>query len=470
MKILLINPPIFNVIQSCLPKVVDEGRGFTPPLGLMYIAAYLEKNTSHQIEIIDAPAEELNYDELKEKINKIKPDIVGITTLTFTLIDAVKTAQIAKEVNNSIKTVLGGPHTTIYPEETARIEGIDFCVIGEGEKPMLELINNIGNPEKLKQIKGLAFIADNKAINNGQSDFLQNLDNLPFPARKLTPYKKYFSSMSSNFPITTMFTSRGCPYKCLFCDRPQLGKLFRARSAKNVVDEMEECVKMGIKEIFMYDDTFAVDMQRVMDICAEIKKRNIIIAWDIRTRVNTVNEAMLKALKTAGCQRIHYGVEAGTTKILEALRKGITLEQAEKAFKLTKKTEIETAGYFMIGSPTETREDVLETIKFMKKLNPDYVHVTITTPYPETDLYRAGLAQKVFPYDHWKKFAQNPSPDFVPPLWEKEMSRDELFSLLKKAYRSFYMRPGYILKKIIKLKSGKELLKKAKAALKILKI
>lgn len=470
MKILLINPPSFNTIESCLPKAIDEGRGFTPPLGLMYIAGYLKKHSNYQVEILDSQVEQINYNQLKEEIKQKNPDIVGITAMTFTLIDVIKTAKITKEINPNTKVILGGPHPTIYPEETAKIKEIDFCIIGEGENTILKLIKNIGNLNNLKQIKGIAFQERDKIINTGQTDFIENLDNLPSPSRHLTPYKKYFWSLSPLAPITTMFTSRGCPYKCLFCDRPQLGKNFRARSAKSVVDEMQECQKMGIKEIFMYDDTFGIDRQRVLDICSKIKKRKLHIAWDIRTRVNTVDKKVLKELKEAGCQRIHYGVEAGTQKILNVLRKGITLEMAEKAFKRTKRIGIQTAGYFMIGSPTETKEDILKTIKFMKKLNPDYVHITITNPYPATDLYRMGLEQKVLPYDYWKEFAKNPTPDFEPYFWEKELSREELFALLKKAYRSFYLRPNYIFKKIIQLKSGKELLRKAKSALNIFRI
>ena len=468
MKILLINPPHKNTITTNVPKIIEEGVGFIPPLGLMYIAGYIKKTTNHKIEILDCNVEDIDYDQLKEEITTRKPDIIGITTMTFTLIDVIKTLQIAKQVNSSIKTVLGGPHPTIYPTETANIKEVDFCIIGEGEKPITALLENINDYEKLKTIKGLAFRLKGEIINNGQSEFITNLDDMPFPARELTQYKKYFSSVSSNFPITTMFTSRGCPYKCLFCDRPQLGKIFRARSAKSVIDEMEQCEKMGIKEIFIYDDTFAVDKQRVLDICSEIKKRNINIAWDIRTRVNTVDEEILKALKNAGCQRIHYGVEAGTTKILTVLRKGITLEQVENAFKLTKQIGIQTLAYFMIGSPTETKEDVLQTIKFMKKIDPDYAHIAITTPFPATDLYEMGLKQKVLKDDYWKNFAENPDPNFKPPFWEKELSKNELFELIKLAYHSFYSRPRYIIKKLFKIRSLKEFKNKIKAGINIL--
>lgn len=470
MKVVLINPPSFNTIQSCLPKILDEGRGFTPPLGLMYVAAQIEKETKHQIEIIDAQVEELTYDKLKTEIEKRKPDVVGITTMTFTLIDVIKTAKIAKEVNPNIKIILGGPHVIIYPTETISIKEIDFVILGEAETVIKPLLDNINNPEELEKVKGLVFKKEGKIINTGRSDLIKNLDELPFPARHLTPYKKYFWTLSPYRPITTMFTSRGCPYKCLFCDRPQLGKNFRPASAKKVVDEMEKCQNMGIQEIFIYDDTFGVDRKRVLDICAGLMERKIKIAWNIRTRVNTVDEEILSALKKAGCQRIHYGVEAGTQKILNVLKKGITLEMVERAFKITRKIGIQTAAYFMIGSPEETRKDINATINFMKKLKADYVHITITTPYPATGLYERALREKVLEKDYWSDFAKNPTPDFVPMFWEKEIPREELFFLLKKAYRSFYLRPSFIFEKIIRLKSWDELMRKSRAALNLFKI
>lgn len=470
MKILFLNPPVFNILDPSLPKILQEKEDPMPPLGLMYLAAYLEKNTNHQVKILDCQIENFNLNQLKEKIKQEKPDVVGITVMTFTLVDVINAAKLIKKINPEIKIILGGPHVHIYPEETMKIKEIDYCILGEGEKPLKDLLENLNEVKNLYKIKGVVFRDNNKIINNGPREPIQDLDSLPFPARHLTPYKKFSSVLAKRFPVTTMFTSRGCPYKCLFCDRPHLGKLFRAHSAKNVVDEMEECQKMGIKEIFIYDDTFGVDRQRVLDICSEIKKRNLDISWDIRTRVNTVDEEVLKALKQAGCQRIHYGVEAGTKKILNVLRKGITLDQVKKAFSWTRKVGIESLAYFMIGSPTENKEDIMQTIKLAKEINPDYVNFTIATPYPATDLYHLGLQEKVLPYDYWKKFAENPNPNFKPLLWEKELSKEELSSLLKKAYRSFYLRPSYVFKKILKLKSGKELLAKIKGALHILKI
>jgi len=470
MKLLLINPPIEQTFGSIMPKKLEEGLDFLPPLGLLYVAAAIEKEAIHRVQTIDAQVERLDVDALRTEIEKRKPDAIGMTAMTFTLLDVIATIKVAKSVNPAIKIILSGPHAIIFPAETMSIKEVDFLVLGEGEKIIGRLLSNINNPEELKKIKGLVFRDADKIINTDHADFIENLDELPFPARKLTPYKKYFSVVSSRRPVTTMFTSRGCPYQCLFCDRPQVGKKFRARSAKSVADEMQECQELGIKEIFIYDDTFAVDRQRVLDICSQIKIRQLTIAWDIRTRVNTVDEEMLRAMKQAGCQRIHYGVEAGTQKILNVLRKGITLEQASNAFRLTRKIGIQSAAYFMIGSPTETKQDILQTINFMKHLNPDYAQVAITTPFPATDLYKLAQDEGVIKGDPWREFAKNPTANFIPPIWEKELSRQELLGFLKKAYRAFYFRPSFIIKKIAALKSPSELWQKSRAALRLIKI
>lgn len=470
MKVILINPPNFNTIPSCLPKVLEEDLDFLPPLGLMYLAGYLKKHSPYQIKILDCQIEQLDYQQLKQKLIKEDPDVIGLTAMSFTLIDIIKTAQLAKEINQKIKVVLGGPHVNIYPKETMKIKEVDFLVLGEGEASFKKLLDNINQIENLYQTKGIVFKDKNKIVNTGNQALIRDLDSIPFPARELLPYQKYFSVVSSKRPVTTMFTSRGCPFQCLFCDRPHLGKIFRARSAKNVVEEMEECQKMGIKEIFIYDDTFNVNRQRVLDICSEIQKRKLTIAWDVRTRVDTVDKETLQAMKNANCQRIHYGVEAGTQKILDILKKGITLKQIEKVFRMTKRIGVETVGYFMIGSPNETRKDILETIKLAKKLNPDFVHISVATPFPATGLYYLGLEKKILPYDYWREFAKNPRTNFIPYPWQENLTKKELFQLLKHAYLSFYFRPNYLLKRAFKLTSWQELKNKTKAAFRLLKI
>lgn len=468
MKVLLINPVDKNTIVADNPPFIDEERGANPPLGLLYLAAYLRQNSGHKVEVLDAQLENIEYERLPDIVREKSPDIVGITAMTFTLPDVLETARAVKSVSGDIKVVLGGPHASIYPAQTANLREVDFVVSGEGEKLFLELVNNIHNRNHLNSLKGIYFKDGGGVKGEGHSDFIQDLDNLPFPARDMVPYKKYTSILSLRNPVTTMFTSRGCPFNCNFCCRPHMGRKFRQRCAENVVDEIAACKSMGIEEFLIYDDTFTIDKERVLQICNGIIERRLDIIWDIRARVDTVDEEVLKKLKTANCVRIHYGVEAGTDKILKVLNKGITLKDAENAFKLTRKYGISTLAYFMIGSPTETREDILETISFAKKLSPDYVHITLTTPFPGTDLYKMALEEKIYPEDYWRNFAINPSKKAVSKYWEKELSKEELFTLLDKFYKDFYGRPNYIIKQILKIRSLKDFKNKIKTGLKIL--
>lgn len=470
MKILFINPPAKNEILSCNPEIIKEERGFDPPLGLLYLAGYLKKYSNHNLKIIDAQVEKLSYSELQKKIKDFYPDVICLTALTFTLLDILETIRISKEVCPQTIIILGGPHPHLYPEETINLKNVDYLVLGEGEETLFKLLNHLDDKNALKQIPGLVFKEGGKIINTGPKNYLNALDESPIPPREMLPYKKYFSLLAKDSPITTMFTSRGCPFKCAFCDRPNMGKIFRARSAKNVVDEMAECLKLGIKEIFIYDDTFTVDKQRVITVCEEILKRDLKFSWDIRSRVDTVDEEVLKLLKKAGCMRIHYGVESGTEKILKVLNKNISLDQALKTFKITKKLGIDTLAYFMLGAPGETQKDILKTIDFAKKLQPDFVQFTLLTPFPGTKIYGQALTEKVFPTDYWQEFALNPKAGFKTKYWTKELSLEELQELLTLAYKKFYLRPSYIAKRLLKIKSLPELMRKIKAGFSILKM
>lgn len=467
MKILLINPPSENELHGNNPSIIEEERGYNPPLGILYIAGYLEKHTNFKVEVLDTQAEEIGYDRLKDAILAKQPDVVGITAMTFTLIDVIKVINLIKSMRPEIKVVLGGPHVHIYPEETINIPGVDFLVLGEGEVTFKELIENIDNPARLRSIPGLVFKENCKVINTGARPLNENLDSLPFPARHLTPVQKYSSLMARRIPITTMFTSRGCPYRCTFCDRPHLGKNFRARSAMNVVDEMEECVKLGINEFLIYDDTFTIDRQRVIDVCNEIKRRKLNIGWDIRARVNNIDRELLKKLKEANCERIHYGVESGNPEILKILNKGITVDRVRTTFKETKEAGISVLAYFMIGCPKETRKEIMETIAFAKELKPDFVHITIFTPFPATEIYKTGIKDGIIKEDFWREFAKNPVPGFQPKCWEENFTREELQELIVYAYKSFYTRPSYILRRLTHIRSIGEFKRMARAGLKV---
>ncbi len=470
MKVLLINPPATMTLSGNLPQVVDEERGFNPPLGILYLAAFLRREKVCDVEVIDAQVEELDFPALKERIRKVSPDLVGISAMTFTLLDCIRTARIVKELHPGIPIAWGGSHIHIYADEMIRLPEADFCFTGEGEHGFTELLRVLHKPEEWDKIQGLVFRRNGKVVRTPTRKLLANddLDLLPFPARDLVPYHKYSSVMAKRDPITTMFTSRGCPFRCSFCDRPHLGKNFRANSPKYVVDEMEECINMGIREFLIYDDTFTVDKKRVHAICDEILRRKLDIGWDVRAKVNTIDADLLKHMKAAHCERIHYGVEAGTDRIMKVLRKGITTEETLKVFRMTREAGIDTLAYFMIGSPSETREEIQKTFQFMRDIDPDYTHITILTPFPATEIYYQGLSSGILKEDYWKNFAMDPTPDFKPKFWTEMLSEQELNELIVDAYRSFYSRPSYIFKKMVQLRSFAELRRKVRAGFRIL--
>ena len=472
MKALLINPPDINMIRTNAPDELEgtANTGFNPPLGLLYVAAYAEQNSNVEIEILDCQVDQLDFDDLKNEIRWREPDLVGIQAMTFTLIDVIETARVVKQVNRDIHVCLGGPHVNIFPDETISIVEVDSLVLGEGEYVFTDLLKSLESGRDLSNIQGIVFKKNGQVINTGARPLIKNLDELPQPARHLVPTEKYWSVLAKRSPVTTLMTSRGCPYKCIFCDRPHLGKSFRYRSAKSVVDEMHQCVDMGIREFILYDDTFTVNKQRVYDVCDEIIRRKLDIYWDVRSRVNGMGERLLKKMRRAGCIRIHFGIESGNQEILELLKKGITLEEARAAFEAAKKAGIATLAYFMLGNPSETKEQMLQTIEFAKTLRADYVHISLTTPFPATELYRVGLARGILKYDYWREFAKNPTKEFVPALWEEHLNHDELVETLRHAYRSFYSRPSYVLSQALKVRSWAELKKKAKTGLRLLKI
>ncbi len=468
MKILLINPPRFNELSSNNPAIIESERGCNPPLGLLYLASYLLEHTKHEVFVIDSQVEGLDYAQLKIRIKDINPDVTGVTVMSFTLLDVLETIKAIKEVKKDTKIILGGPHANIYPEETLRLTKADAIVLGEGEKTFSDIVSLLDDEKMLKQVKGIVFFDGANICNTGSIPFVEDLDHLPFPARHLTPYRKYSSLLARKGLVTSMITSRGCPYVCTFCNRPHLGKKFRARSYKNVVDEIEICLNMGISEFLFYDDNFNIDAERVNLICDEIMKRHLDISWSVRAHVNTVTENMLKTMRRAGCKAIHYGIESGNERLLKIIKKNITKERVLEVFRLTKRIGIKTLAYFMIGLPTETREDIKETFNFMRRVDPDYVHLTALVLFPATEIYREALSSGIVGQDVWREFTINPTKEFIPPRWRGNFSKQELDSFLINGYKSFYLRPRYIVKKLLNISDYGQLVREARAGIRVL--
>ena len=468
MKVLLIRPPHHHMITTNVPKFVDAEVGMYPPLGLLYVAAGLKSWTDAEVALLDAPALHLDQQGIAKHIAHARPDIVGIQTMTFTLIDAIETVRTAKSACPSTHVCLGGPHVNLFPQETLSIEGVESLVLGEGERTFAEMVNVLDEGGDIAYVAGVAVMRDGQLSTRDARPLETDLDSFPHPARDLIDNSLYWSALAKRNPITTAMTSRGCPMKCIFCDRPHLGKSFRWRGARSVVDEMEDCINRGIREVFLYDDTFTINRQRILDIADAIKQRRLDIRWDVRARANDLDAETVGAMKEGGVVRIHVGVESGSPRILKVLKKGITVEQAHNAFELCRKFRITSLAYFMLGNPTETPEDIDMTMQFIRKCRADYAHISITTPFPGTELYYMGLAQGLFQRDYWQDFAINPDEHFQPPAWTENFTQEQLEAMRQEAYKAFYSRPSRLGRQLLAIRSFKELWTKARIGAKLL--
>jgi radical SAM superfamily enzyme YgiQ (UPF0313 family) len=464
MKVMLINPPIRRMISANVPVFVEKERGTYPPLGLLYIAAYLREHGPEgtQVQVLDTVLLGLTDTQIEEHIRQESPDVVGIQTITFTLLDAVRVVQMCKRVNPAIVTVLGGRHCDLYPKETLGQPGVDFVVTGEGEVTMTRLVEHLSDLNRLKSVPGLTFRDGDHVVHNACT-VIENLDDLPFPARELTPYGDYRFLLAKGAVFTTLITSRGCPYGCSFCDEGH--KKFRALSAQRVVAEILDCRnRLGIRQFFIYDSTFTADRERVLQICRLLQDCQADISFDIRSRIDLMDDEMLRALKGAGCIRIQYGVESGNDCILAAIGKNITVAEVRDIVHRTRGHGFEILCDFMIGLPGETAREVEDTVRLALELPINYAQFAITTPYPGTKLYEYGIEKGLFD-DYWREFSREPSADFQPHLWEEYFDRRQLTELMMQAYERFYFRPAYIFQELRHLSSFSEACLKIKAGL-----
>lgn len=484
MNILLINPPTENLVDAYKKSDGKTGLdspefGVFPPLGLLYILSYLEKHApNHKLHLIDCVSEKIRYEQLEQKIIDIKPDVVGITSFSVVLIDIIKVAKIVKKHFPKTHISMGGHHSMCFPQQAIAIDEIDSIAIGDGEKSFFQLVQALENNQPIDNILGIYTKESIKKVKEENIDndnsllypiklkpaFIEDLDELPFPARKYLAHVKFYSIVGISNNFTTIISSRGCPYHCIMCDVPY--KKYRVRSVKNIVDEIEQCIKEGFKEFHFYDDMFNMSSKRVIEFSQELIKRKLKIVWDFRGRVNTITKESLKIAKQSGLRMISFGVETGTDEGLIYIKKGITIEQIKMAFKICKELKITTIADFMIGLPFEkTKQDVINNINFCISLKPNYAMFSLLTIFPNTPLYFQAIQKGLIDKQRWLDFCSNPTKDFYLDYWEEFFTRDELLDFYDLAYKKFYFRFSYIIQSILNLKSIVELKRKIKGAL-----
>jgi len=413
-------------------------------LGIASIAAVLEQN-GIKVSVIDNFLNRESVTGLIQKIKMLNPDIVGINC------DLVSICNVSEIVNKTrelgIITIVGGPEVSVHPEETFLRTKADICVYGEGEFTMLELcqlLDRFGlDKDKLVTVKGIVYCQDSSIKVNQSRPLIQDLDVLPFMALHLFPMDKYARSSELDIaPVDLICTSRGCPFHCAFCSNEFVwGKKVRTMSPKRVADEIEQLIKnYNTNVIYFREDNFTIGKKRVIDICNEIKKRQLNIKWICESRVDSLDDALLKTMKDGGCESIWFGVESGSQRILDILEKGITLEQSKDAFRLCSKYKIKTGASVMLGIPGETKEEMKETLKFLTVLKPDYVFFNAFLGIPGSKLYDI-IEKKGLIYKRYE--------GLILPSTE-EMSWPEKEKFVEKANIYFQLNIKRIIKKIKK--------------------
>lgn len=447
-----------------------------PPLGLAYLASYIRKRGYENTIIIDSDIMQYSIDETVEKALSANPDIVGVTVMTSSYNYALQIAAGIKKKRSALPVIFGGTHSSALPEYILKNPCVDMVCAGEGEHVFYNLLQTLKQGKSPAGVRGLVYKEGDRIVKNEPEPFISDLDSLPFPDRSILPLEKYTTAGSSlpsgKYMFTTLVTSRGCPFHCIYCaSKTTMGGAYRFRSADNIIREIEEIIKnYKIRHFRILDDIFTLKKERVLAFCDEIVKRKLRIVWECFSRIDLVDETILKALKAAGCYTITYGLESGSQTILNNLKKGTTVKKAEEIVALTKKIGIRISANFMIGNPGETKETIEETIRFAKKMKIDSLGVAITTPYPGTELFLMFQDRLKEPID-WDAFmfttydSDNPRRPFVSCCG---MNTKELYENYLRASKKINLQMHFVLKRFLRIKSMKEFTALFKRAFKLL--
>ena len=443
LKVLLVKYHDTNIRP--IPDKAERTLQVLPSLGILYLASILRQE-GHEVEILDANAENLSLQAFEQRVRDSRAQIVGFTTMTAGWPSTVEGAGIVRRALPEALIVVGGPQLSVHPELCLTFDVFDIGVIGGGEEAMLDIANAVAGGTSWLDIPGTVVRSGGQVAVHPQRQEFRPIDSYPFPAVDLLKRENY-RAITVAAPFFTMVTSRGCPFSCRFCSQIYGGKeVTRFRSPQSVVEEISIYAnRYSAKEIVFFDETFTLRKDRVLEVCRLLKENHIKVSFDLRTRVDSIDEEMFAALREVGARRVHLGVESGTKQIIERMNKGITLEQARLAVDTAKKYGYETRGYFMIGYLGETPETYRETVRVAKSLNLDWASFSITTPLPATKLYEEARDLGLVAADYWEKYTllKQERLDF-PVLETKYWNEAQLHKMLSCAYRDFYVRPKFV--------------------------
>ncbi|RJQ52404.1 MAG: radical SAM protein [Nitrospiraceae bacterium] len=449
-------------------KTAGSQINYWQPLGTLYVASSLIK-AGHEVKFLNGAF--MKHDEIMKAVSCFSPEFVGIYSTTFGWKKAMFTAsEIRKsevrsqksEVNDYTFIAVGGPYPIAMQEKCLEDSpDVDAVITGEGEITVVEMLDRLSRGKSFEGVEGVVFRENGKITKNPPRPLVTDVDSIPFPARELLGDARRYIPPPATYrrkPVAVIMTARGCNRRCLFCfqidKERKLG--IRYRSVENVMQEIELCLNQGYREIKFIDDTFAADYDRAIKITEEIKRRKLDFTWFASACVNQVDKPLLKAFKNAGCWALLLGAESGVQRNLNTIRKGITPEQTRRAVKAAKEAGITVYTPFLFGIPGQTFEDGLKTIEFACEINPDIANFHALTPFPGTELYDNIEKYGTMSADLTDFTYQGAA--FVPYT----MTREEIAELRQLAFKRFYSRPCFIVKRILGLRSFHDLKAAAK--------
>jgi len=475
MKILFLNSPFLEKFSrpQRSPAVTKSGTLYYP-MWLSYAAALADKH-GHEVDLIDAPADGFDLEHVINRIRNFSPGLIVVDTSTPSIYNDVKVCESLKKVLPEVFIILVGTHVSALPEESIKIsDSVDAVAIGEYDYTVIEVTEVVRKKGDLGTVKGICYRKSKEVICNEKRPFIEDLDEIPFVS---TVYKRFlkienYFNPNALYPMVTITTSRGCPFRCTFCVYPQtlMGRRFRLRSIENVVAEMEYIVDNfpQAKSIFFEDDTLTVNKQRCILLSEAILKKGVKISWTANARVGLDIEAMEK-MRAAGCRTLCVGFESGSQSILDHMNKNLRLEEMFKFIEDARKVGILIHGCFMAGLPGETKDTLKETLKLAKRLKPDTAQFYPVMVYPGTEAYDWYKDRKLIAADDFSKWL-TPKGLHNTVIRTEELSSEELVRFCDEARRAFYLRPTYLLYKATQsVKDPQEMKRNLKSARTFLK-
>lgn len=453
MHVLVLNPcsdltqnVIRDVMYGCWCNGKRIGGATVPPFALVTVATLLRQHCD--VTFVDAQAESMTLEQLYARVPSTDMVITSTSTMSFGE-DAGILLKLKQHYGPHVKTAVFGSHPTFLPKHTISHEGVDIGIRGEPEEIVVELVNSLkaGNDD-WKRVLGTEHMSEEgEPVINADHPFLEDLDSIPFPDVTLLPDVVYYNPLVKRLPYMTTTTSKGCPAKCTFCTAPYFdGMRVRFQSADYMVNEVKYFYEHGIREVYFRDDTFFIHKKRDKEFCRRLIAEGIDISWIGNARVSQIDKEMMEVAAAAGCHVIKIGVESGSQKVLDRIRKGYKVEQAYDVFRWAKETGIDTHAHVMLGNPGDTVDTINRTIEFVLELEPTTATFGICTPYPGTPLYDEVKAR--YPEIGDKLFGT--TSDFARLHKEGEFNhvycdapREFLESSVQRAYRKFYLRPKY---------------------------